>query len=113
MAETFTWIPDYGSGIDAKADVITAGFGDGYSQRVPNGINWLQKTVNLTFTQEIPVVEEIIAFFEARAGVEYFLFTPPRESSTGKWVCSTWKRDYTKTRLDRVSATFTRVFDLG
>lgn len=107
---TFTWIPDYGASVDTKPTVLKSKFGDGYEQRVGDGINLLPRKWNLNFYREPSEIASIISFLEARYGVEAFDWTP-YVGSAGKWVCSEWKHTITDFGAYSVSCTFEEVFE--
>ena len=85
-------------------------FGSGYSQRGLFGINQNLKTWNFTW-QNISETnaDEIETFLDARAGVEYFLFTPPGESSEGKYVCPSWNKSIPYINRATIIASFAEV----
>jgi phage-related protein len=94
MAGTFTWTPDRGLTRNVEARVNSITFGDGYEQRVGDGINTLNESVPLSFTlrtkTEINAIED---FFAARAGIENFDWTNPR-GQTLKYTCKAWSPVY-------------------
>lgn len=106
---TFTWSPDPGASQTIQPRVRTANFGDGYQQRVGNGVNTMPRTWNLSFTRPASLINNIDAFLVARAGAESFDWTPP-VGAAGKWVCSNWSRTVPHRDVGTLSATFTEVF---
>ena len=53
-----------------------ADFGDGYSQRIADGINNLQQTMNVSFsTRPKAEIDDLVAFFESLGGVTKFQMT--------------------------------------
>lgn len=106
---TFTWSPDPGASQTIQPRVRTANFGDGYQQRVGNGINTMPRTWSLSFTRPASLINTIEAFLVARAGTESFSWTPP-VGDAGKWVCSNWSRTVPHRDVGTLSATFTEVF---
>lgn len=94
MAGTFIWIPDQGVTRNIEARVNSIKFGDGYEQRVGDGINVLNEDVPLSFTlrpkAEINAIDDFLA---ARYGVENFDWTNPR-GETFKYVCKSWSPSY-------------------
>jgi phage-related protein len=76
-------IPDKTLAIASEPKVRVAQFGDGYSQRIADGIN----SVNQSFTvalvnREKSDADDITAFFESRKGVTSFNFTYPDTIAT-------------------------------
>ena len=65
----------------------TAKFGNGYEQRVPDGINYQQRKYTVTYdnigTTDFNTVQ---AFCNSAGTGQYFTWTPPGESVSMKWV---------------------------
>lgn len=109
---TFTWTPDFGLAANYKPRVRTAQFGDGYQQRVADGINTAQDKYDLTFTARTDTeASAILAFLKARAGVEAFDWTPAGEVTAIRAVCREWNRTFDKNNLNTVTASFERVYE--
>ena len=63
--------------------VLTAKFGDGYEQRIVDGINNLHESYSLTFaTRTKEEIDDIVAFLDTKAGVTKFTFTLPDSNNT-------------------------------
>lgn len=110
MAE-FTYRPTYGVEASTKPRVLEATFGDGYTQRVANGMNTMMETWNLTFSN-LPesVAVAIDTFFRARGGVEAFTWKTPRDSvATKNFLCREWKTVYADEDKSSVQASFEQV----
>lgn len=106
---TFTWTPDRGLKGKGKPRVLAVAYGDGYEQRVGDGINNNPRTYNLQFTLlNATVFGEIMAFLEARGGKEAFDWTPPGRSA-GRFICEEWDDD-TDGVTYSVTATFRQVY---
>lgn len=109
---TFTFVPDFGLNAAFKPRVRTAQFGDGYQQRVPDGINTRQDVWNLNFSVRTDTeTASILAFLEARAGSEAFDWTPPNESFAIRVVCREWNRTLDRPNQNTVTAKFDRVYE--
>lgn len=93
--------------------VLTAKFGDGFSQRTGDGLNTLREMWSLVWIASHANITLIDDFFEDRAGVEAFLWIAPRDTVAKAWLCSKWQRTVIDRYTDRVSAEFERVFDLA
>lgn len=106
---TFTWRPDYGATNEVKPKVFRVDFGDGYEQRIANGINTKPRMWSLVFTKTKANIDDIEAFLEDRGAVESFDWTPPR-GSAGKWICDSWKRGIPNAGYDTLTASFREVF---
>lgn len=95
---------------DARVDALN--FGDGYSER-SSGLNSLQDTLSLVWPDLTKAqADEIEAYFRARGGQEAFYWTAPHCDAPQKWVCKPWSRERQTGAFDKITATFTEVFDL-
>lgn len=121
--------PDKGYTRQTQPRVLTAQFGDGYSQRLIDGINPLQETINVSFkTREKAEIDHIISFFESKGGVTSFTFTVDQQyySSPGtstetdvtssdelalKVICSAWNKTHDYGDYWSATATFVRVYE--
>ena len=58
--------------------VLTASFGDGYEQRIADGINTLDENYSLSFaTRQKEDIDDIVAFLDATKGVTKFSLILP------------------------------------
>lgn len=106
---TFTWIPSYGADEDHKPRVIKIDFGDGYSQRLPDGLNTDLMKRNLSFQNRTTTeADAIIAFLKNEKGATAFYWTPPGGTQK-KWTCDTYKRVNNSYNCDTITATFEEV----
>lgn len=107
---TFTWVPDQDPERAVEARVLSASFGDGYEQRLRDGLNSMPETWTLEFTTrtstEIRAIED---FLEALAGVSNFDWVTPR-GDTKKFTCKAWKSRYRHVRENSLSCTFKQDF---
>lgn len=77
MIDTFTATPT-GTPVGQVAfHVLSAQFGDGYSQEAADGINNKVQSWPLTFTGTKVEMQTIVDFFDAHAGWKGFYWTPP------------------------------------
>lgn len=106
---TFTWKPAWGASQSVNPRVLVASFGDGYAQRVGDGINTMPRAWSLNFTQETAAIDLIEAFLRNSAGVTAFDWTPPT-GAAGKFVCQEWTRTIASPTAHSISATFVEVF---
>lgn len=98
---------------NVKARTRRADFGDGYSQRVADGLNTIKREVSLNFEAlSTSQADDIETFLIARAGAEAFLYTLPDEVSARKWICPEWSRGPQAGTLRSITATFEEVFDI-
>lgn len=113
MAYTFTWTPSKSFSKTIKPRVLNAQFGDGYSQRVVNGINSITREWSVSFNSkplnEINAIED---FLSARKGSEGFLWTPPGESTSYAVICPDWSRTYDTHISASLQVKFVQIFDV-
>ena len=89
-------------------------FGDGFEQRIANGINNLQQIMNVTFnTRPKAEIDDIVAFFESLGGVSKFQMTidDSNANETIKVVCKSWQQTWDYDNFYSLSATFERVYE--
>lgn len=110
-------IPDRGLTKKTTPRTFTVEFGDGYEQRIARGINNLAEEFSIAFTNRpVADIDDIIAFFDSKAGVTAFDFTIPDTNESGnevtiKVVCETWNKVYFKDNFYNATATFRRVYE--
>ena len=108
--------PDKSMTRSTKPKVLFAQFGDGYEQRLADGINTLEETFQVSFnTRTKEEIDDIVAFFENKAGVTAFTYTIPDSNNSGetaiKVVCSTWNKTWAYGDYYSATATFKRVYE--
>lgn len=109
--QTFTPAPDYGCQLQKKPRVRAAKFGDGYQQRVADGINTAPEEWSLTFSaRTASEANTILQFLEDRAGVESFWWISPR-GTTGRFICPEWTHSPSSYSTHTVTAKFEQVFE--
>jgi len=98
---------------DMEPRVIRNDFGDEYTQRIGNGINYIGETWSVVWP-EMEEVDALVldAFFRAKGGHEAFYWTP-KGHSIGIWTCTKWHYEPTEGDLGKVTATFKRENDLA
>jgi phage-related protein len=127
--------PSIGFRKAAKAKVLTAQFGDGYSQRTAYGLNYMPMEWSVSYVNQSLETAEAIVDFISKAGttvytgiypdativsagdptamgVEYFYWTPPGETTAYKVICSEYDVEYTSHFSRTINCKFTQVFDL-
>ena len=104
--------PIYSSGKTSEMRVREASFGDGYSQRVADGLNAEGEEWSLVFRLLVSQADTVEAFLRARGGFEAFLWTAPREATAKRWICGQWSREPAQPGTDDMRMTFRRVYDL-
>tara|TARA_R100000655_G_scaffold61488_2_gene99889 strand:- start:488 stop:862 length:375 start_codon:yes stop_codon:yes gene_type:complete len=109
--------PDKSMTRTSKPKIHLAKFGDGYEQRLADGINNLVESYAIAFNNRTKEeIDDIIAFFENKGGVTAFTYTVPDTNESGnevaiKVVCSDWKKTYTFGDYYSATATFKRVYE--
>jgi phage-related protein len=116
MIEEFTWKASEGTRVQRKPRVIKAQYGDGYTQRSPDGINNLKWEYELTFKGiGFDELQEIDEFLARQGGYLAFEFTPPppydKDQITGAdelitVVCEEWSWRYEKGIIVGIDAKF-------
>ena len=97
--------------------IFKAEFGDGYQQRIANGINNLKQEFSVSFaTREKAEIDDIIGFFESTNGVTAFDFTFADTNASGneetvKVYVSQFTQNWDYDDFYTLSATFVRVYE--
>jgi len=110
-------VPDRGQKRNNKPRVFVANFGDGYEQRIANGINSLEQIIDVAFTTRPKAdIDDIVAFFESKGGVTNFNFTLSDSNAGGseetiKVVCDTWDQTWVYDDYYTLNAQFRRVYE--
>ena len=105
--------------------VLTAKFGDGYEQRVADGINTLNEEYSLNFkTRTKAEIDDIVVFLDGKKGVTSFIFTlpdsnvlsdPAGQAGVGerdvKVIASNYSINYEYDNFYSLSLTLKRVFE--
>ena len=113
-----TVVPDKTMNTGNTPRVHIAKFGDGYEQRIGNGINNLEQEYSVAFTTRAKAdIDDIVAFFETKAGVTSFDFVVPDSNESGnelsvKVVCSEWNQTWVNDNFYSLNATFRRVYEV-
>lgn len=113
MTATFPikYQPEYSAELGLEQKVLTAQFGDGYEQRIADGINNTRRKWKLKFVYTTPDIDVIETFLLATKGVDSFNWTPPR-GLVGKWVLQdAFQRNVENFGYESISATFREVFE--
>lgn len=84
--------PSYNSPKNKSFRVLQATFGDGYMQRVGDGINTVSETWDLTWDLLTVVQADAITdFFDARGGTEAFVWVTP-DGDTKNFIIAKYGR---------------------
>lgn len=105
---TFIWSPQTADKT-VTARLNTSSFGDGYKQRVADGINFKGRKWALNFVRPKAQIDAIEAFIEANVA-SAFDWTDP-DGLTGRWTCDSWTRSPQGTlEAASLTATFEQAF---
>ena len=109
---------DRGMGRASKHRVLTAKFGDGYEQRVLDGINSEDDSFNLSYNNRTAQdINLIAAFFDTKAGKSFdFTITDTftggnLSNSTIKVVCQEYNITYIRENFHSLTCTLRRVYE--
>ena len=109
---------DRGFSRTSAHNVLTAQFGDGYEQRVLNGINSKQDSFSMSFNnRSAEDINLIAAFFDNKAGKSFdFVITDSYSSgnlsnSTVKVTCNDYNVIYNTESTHSLSCTLKRVYE--
>ena len=86
-------------------------FGDGYEQRMADGINNDLIKISMSFDgRNTKEAMAILHFLESRSGKDFFFFTPPSPYNTRrKFVCRQFSSTLASQDVLNVSASFDQV----
>ncbi len=107
--------PDRGIRKASKPRIRTAKFGDGYEQRLVDGINAIEEQYSVSFNNRPKAdIDDIVKFFDTRVAAS-FNFTIPDTNNSGettiKVVCNSYNTTYNNDTTYSCSATFRRVYE--
>ena len=109
--------PDKNFTKKSKPTVLKIQFGDGYEQRIAEGINSVKETYTVGFTNRPKAeIDDIVAFFDNKKGTTAFNYTIPDSNAGGgertiKVVCEDYSQRYSYDNFYSCSATFRRVYE--
>lgn len=86
----FSWIPEESLSVSVKPKVKVISFGDGYEQRIADGINNQLREYSLNFSGEEDEIREIDKFLSEHGAVKAFLWTPQDTWKPGTFKCEEW-----------------------
>ena len=107
-------VVDKGFQRTSSPKVHTLSFGDGYEQRIADGINNLQQSMSVSFaTRPKAEIDDLVAFFESLGGVSKFRMTidDTNGAETIKVVCKSWNQTWNYDNFYSLSATFERIYE--
>lgn len=99
-----------GERVEIAPRVRVARFGDGYEQRVADGINALRRKWSVRLAADTETVNAADAFLRAHGGTQWFDWIA-LDGVAGRWVCRSWSVSYASGDGAELSATFEEVFE--
>lgn len=85
--------PDAPAQGDSKPNLRVAKFGDGYTARRPAGLNHIEATRSISFSNIYTTEKDaIVQFLRARGGWQPFWWQQPGEPMR-RWVCGRWAEE--------------------
>lgn len=89
--------------------ILTATFGDGYEQRVGNGINIKQENIGVAFANRAPQEISVLStFLNNKAGANFDIII---NGETIKVACENYTTTYVNTSSHTLNTTFRRVYE--
>ncbi|MDR5774914.1 MULTISPECIES: phage tail protein [unclassified Caballeronia] len=111
MADTFIWKPTVASSSGSTTlKTRKAQFGDGYAQRVADGLNNASSSFSLQFIGDAATISAILAFLRAHAGATAFLWTPLLWTAPALFTCETWSEPTKDGNTYTITATFDQTY---
>jgi len=108
------FIHDRGFNYSNAPKVLLATFGDGYEQRLPDGINNKKRIFNVSYKNRVKSeAEDIVDFFELKGAVTAFTFRYDKGDGAETEVnvkCPSWNWAANHDPYHTITATFEEVF---
>ena len=98
----------------SKPKVHVKTFGDGYEQRIADGINNLGQTMSVSFsTRPKAEIDDLAAFFESLGGVSKFRMTidDTNGNETIKVICREWNQTWAYDNFYSLSCSLERIYE--
>ena len=106
--------PSPGLSSTPELKLVKSEFGDGYTLASPQGLNHIRQVVEATWdVLDRPERDQIIAFFNERAGYQPFYWRTQHADAPLKWTVETWSDTVISGDFHRVTATFRQSFSLA
>ncbi|MBE8597923.1 phage tail protein [Xenorhabdus sp. BG5] len=86
----FKWRPQDNYEVSHEPRVKVIKFGDGYEQRIKDGINNQLKKYQLSFVEKADTGRAIDEFLRARGAVESFTWLTSDDNQLRTFVCRSW-----------------------
>ena len=104
-------LPDKGLTRQSIPRVLKVQFGDGYEQRVAEGLNLMQETYSISYANRPKdEIDDIAAFMDGKKGVTKFDYVIPDTNNSGETTIKVGCDQYNLTYVNDSSYTFTATF---
>lgn len=107
--ETFVWAVRAGDAGQIDFKVRATQFGDGYQQRVGDGINAKRAKWPITVIGTLVEIQPIVDFLDRHAGAKSFLWTSP-VGVPGRFTCTSYTPRRGAGSIVTLTATFEESF---
>ena len=109
-------LPDKGLTRQSTPRVLKVQFGDGYEQRIAEGLNSSQENYQISYSNRPKAeIDDIAAFMDEKKGVTSFNYVIPDTNNGGettiKVVCDQYNLVYVSDSSYTFTATFRRVYE--
>ena len=109
-------LPDKGLTRQSTPRVLKVQFGDGYEQRIAEGLNSSQESYQISYSNRPKAeIDDIAAFMDEKKGVTSFNYVSPDTNNGGettiKVVCDQYNLVYVSDSSYTFTATFRRVYE--
>jgi phage-related protein len=105
---------DRNATIGSTARVLLANFGDGYEQRIADGINSINREVSLSFSpRDNTEIDDIVDYFDYLKGVTPLSITYNNSNGneTMKVIIDKWNKNFINANMSGATASGRRVFE--
>lgn len=111
------YTPDRSMTKTSKPKLLLATFGDGYEQRIADGINSIKETFSLNYANRTKEeIDDLVTFLDSTKGVTSFNFVIPNTNNndspvTVKTVCDDYNTNYQYDNFYSLSVSLRRVYE--
>lgn len=109
MKQTFYWSVSYSTQTQAAPEVESVGFGDGYEQARPKGLNPDLRQYSLTKNARRNDIDDVDAFLTEHGAYKSFWWYSPVRYKEVLVKCRSWSRTPPDTINGSISMTFEEV----
>jgi|SaaInlStandDraft_2_1057019.scaffolds.fasta_scaffold01022_5 phage-related protein len=110
-------IPDRGMSFSSTPKIKESPFGDGYTQRLPDGINTIKKNFSIIYKDRLKAdIDDMVTFLDSTGGATAFNFTYANDNAGGqestiKVIAKTWNKNFSYDNYFTLSITLEEVFE--